>query len=280
MIPNTDLRSLAGSHYENFPVGSFLLPKHVRKPVHLIYAYARVADDIADEGNEPEAVRLEQLDRWEDQLLAAVDGREGDEFFRDLAGIILERGIPTQLFRDLLTAFRMDARSTRYKTFDDLLFYCRHSANPIGRMLLRLFGDVSEESAAFSDALCTALQLTNFWQDLSLDTKRDRLYIPMEDFSSFDCRAEELRKPVVPGSAMHRLLAFQVNRTLGLFEEGRKLRVTCPRALRLEVALTWYGGTRVLEKIAALEYNTTQIRPVLSAGDKVRIFAGALFERK
>jgi squalene synthase HpnC len=276
MTPNTDLRSLALRHYENFPVGSFLLPRSLRKPVHLIYAYARVADDIADEGSESEAVRLEQLDRWEGLFLAALDGRESDEFFHDLATIVIEREIPQQLFLDLVMAFRMDARSTRYETFDDILSYCRHSANPIGRMLLRLCGDASEGSAALSDALCTALQLTNFWQDLSLDTNRDRLYIPREDFSRFGCSAGDLRRPVTPGSGMYKLIEFEVGRTHGLFDAGKILIESCPRPLRLEVALTWHGGTRVLEKIAALGFNTTQIRPTLSIGDKWRIFVRAL----
>lgn len=263
------LSLLASEHYENFPVGSFFLPSSLRRPIHLIYAFARVADDIADEGNLPEATRIQQLDVWESSLLRAIAGENVDPFFNELAGVISHHSLTTVYFRDLITAFRMDARSTRYRTFEDLLFYCRHSANPVGRLLFELFGGVTEESLAASDALCTALQLTNFWQDLSVDTQRERFYIPMEDLERFGC--EHMQS----GPELRSLMEFQVRRTRKIFEAGRALIALTPRRLRFETALTWHGGMRILEKIEALNFNSMQRRPALSLGDKIIVFTRA-----
>jgi squalene synthase HpnC len=263
------LSSLASDHYENFPVGSFFLPARLRGPIHLIYAFARVADDIADEGNLPEAARIQQLDMRESSLLRAIAGESVDPFFNELAGVISHHALTPGHFRDLITAFRMDARSTRYRTFEDLLFYCRHSANPIGRLLLELFGGATEESFAASDALCTALQLTNFWQDISVDTQRERLYIPMEDLERFGCAHMQ------SGPELRSLVEFQVRRTRKIFEAGRALIALAPRTLRFETALTWHGGMRILEKIETLNYDSMQQRPALSLGDKFLVFARA-----
>ena len=263
------MSSLASQHYENFPVGSFFLPSSIRRPIHLIYAFARVADDIADEGNLPEAARIQQLDVWESSLLRAIAGESVDAFFNELAGVISHHSLTTVYFRDLITAFRMDARSTQYRTFEDLLFYCRHSANPIGRLLLELFGGVTEESLAASDALCTALQLTNFWQDLSVDTQRERLYIPMEDLERFGCAHMQ------SGPELRSLVEFQVRRTRDIFGTGRALIASAPRTLRFETTLTWHGGMRILEKIESQNYDSMQQRPALSLGDKFLIFARA-----
>jgi squalene synthase HpnC len=263
------LTLLASEHYENFPVGSFFLPSRLRRPIHLIYAFARVADDIADEGNLPEATRIQLLDAWESSLLRAIAGESVDPFFSELAGAVSRHALTPGHFCDLIAAFRMDARSTRYRTFGDLLIYCRHSANPIGRLLLELFGGATEDSLAASDALCTALQLTNFWQDLSVDTQRERLYIPMEDLERFGCVGLQ------SGQHLRRLVEFQVRRTREIFRTGRALIALAPRALRIEAALTWHGGMRILEKIESQNYDCMRQRPALSLGDKIFIFARA-----
>ena len=263
------LSSLASEHYENFPVGSFFLPLSLRRPIHLIYAFARVADDIADEENLPEATRIQQLDVWESSLLRAIAGESVDPFFDELAGVISHHALTPGHFRDLIMAFRMDAQSTHYWTFEDLLFYCRHSANPIGRLLLELFGGATEESLAASDALCTALQLTNFWQDISVDTQRERFYIPMEDLEIFGCAHMQ------SGPEFRSLMEFEVRRTRDIFETGRALITLAPRTLRFETALTWHGGMRILEKIEALNFDSMQQRPALTITDKVVVFVRA-----
>jgi squalene synthase HpnC len=260
---------LAQQHYENFPVGSFFLPLHLRRPIHLIYAYARVADDIADEGVLAEAERIQQLDEWELSLLHAVAGEGADPFFNELAQVISQHSLTLEYFRDLITAFRMDSRSTRYRTFQDLLLYCQYSANPIGRLLLELFRGTSELSLAASDALCTALQLANFWQDLSVDTQRERLYIPLEDLERFGCA------DMLPGPALRNLVEFQIRRTREIFSSGRSLIALAPRALRFETALTWHGGMRILEKIESQNFDSIQRRTTLTIGDKALVFIRA-----
>ncbi|MCX6138417.1 MAG: squalene synthase HpnC [Ignavibacteriales bacterium] len=266
--------AMAGKHYENFPVGSFMLPRRLRRPVHLIYAYARVADDFADEGTESEETRLQRLNEWESALLDAVAGRFSDPFFAELAGVISRYGLSISYFRDLIAAFRMDTCAQKYETYEDLLGYCRHSANPIGRLLLELFGGADVKTQEASDALCTALQLANFWQDISVDTQRERLYIPMEDLARFGCSMENVRS----GALMESVVEFEVERTIGLFDSARPLVRLAPKGLGFETALTWHGGMRILERIRILKYGTATRRPALTPADKVLLFWRAFQE--
>ncbi len=257
------LQLLAETHYENFPVASFLLPNEFRIPIRLVYAFARVADDIADEGNESKEYRLQRLSEWEGEFRGAMAGDNRSSFFQELAKTVEKYAIPPSLFYDLIAAFRMDAGGKEYYTFDDLLFYCRHSANPVGRILLHLFNCANDVTGKFSDAICTALQLTNFWQDLSIDIQRNRVYIPYEDFARFGLTADALRSNGGTDAA-RLLLKFQVERTKKLFLDGRPLLRMIDKRFALELRLTYLGGMRILEKVEHLGYDTLHHRPVLS----------------
>lgn len=269
---------LAQTHYENFPVGSFLLPREFRRPIRLVYAFARVADDLADEGEQSEQSRLKNLDLWEGELKRALTGEKGSDFFRELAGVIARYSIPPLLFSELIEAFRMDARGTTYDTFEAVKFYCRHSANPVGRILLHLFDSATEELCSYSDAICTALQLTNFWQDLSVDIKRNRVYIPLEDFERFDLTLEDLRCGAGTGR-IRPLLKFQVERTNQFFLDGMPLLRWVDKRFAFELRLTVYGGLRILKKVAAQNYDTLHQRPTLSNYDRALLFARSLLIR-
>ena len=272
------LHLLAQTHYENFPVGSFLLPREYRKPIRMIYAFARVADDLADEGDRPKESRLKDLDQWEGELKRALAGGKGGDFFRELTGVVSRYSIPPSLFSDLIEAFRMDARGTTYDTFEAVKFYCRHSANPIGRILLHLFNCAAEELCIYSDAICTALQLTNFWQDLSVDIERNRVYIPREDFERFGLTPEDLRR----GAGTDRiraLLRFQVDRTKEYFLDGMPLLRSIDKRFAFELRLTVNGGMRILKKVEAQNYDTLHERPSLSNYDRALLFARSLLIR-
>jgi squalene synthase HpnC len=272
------LHLLAQSHYENFPVGSYLLPRQIRGPIRLIYAFARVADDLADEGDETKETRLLRLNQWEWELRSAIAGGDGSSFFRELAKAISLHSVPASLFSDLIEAFRMDARGTTYDTFERVEFYCRHSANPVGRILLHLFDSATEELCRYSDAICTALQLTNFWQDLSVDIERKRVYIPREDLERFGLTLDDLRHKAGTG-AISPLLRFQVDRTRKFFDEGMPLLRLIDKRFALELRLTVNGGMRILDKIAAQNYDTLRRRPSLSAFDRVVLFVRSFLVR-
>ena len=260
------LQSLAETHYENFPVASFLLAKEFRKPIRLVYAFARVADDIADEGNKSKETRLRGLDDWEGELKEALGGKKSSPFFQELAEIIARYSIPPSLFFNLIEAFRLDAGGKEYPTFGDLLFYCSHSANPVGRILLHIFKCVDNETCRLSDAICTALQLTNFWQDLSVDIKRNRVYIPRDDFERFGVTAADLEQGRGT-DAVRRLLKFQVERTKGFFLDGRPLLRSIDKRFAFELRLTYYGGMSILGKVESLDGKILDYRPVLTKFD-------------
>lgn len=258
---------LAFSHYENFPVASRFIPRDKRKHVAAVYAFARIADDFADEpGLTPEG-RLQKLQEWEDLLSSSLEGGAAHPVFTALGDTARRFDIPQTLFRSLLTAFRSDVTVRRYESFDNVLAYCRNSANPIGRLVLLLFGYKDERMAGWSDKICTALQLTNFWQDLSIDIEKERIYIPLEDLRKFNVEAQDiLQKRFSP--AFRDLMEFEVKRTLSMFEEGKPLLTNVGKDLALEMKLTWLGGTRILEKIQRLDYAVLHRRPALSFVDK------------
>ncbi len=264
----TELINLAKTHYENFPVGSFLIPSRYRKPIHLIYTFARVADDIADEGNAPESVRLQKLDEWENLLSEAVAGKSSDRFFRELADAIQQWNLSVQLLSDLLIAFRMDVLATRYKTFDDVLKYCSYSANPIGRLLLHIFNSASNENVELSDSICTALQLANFWQDISVDIHKNRFYICTDEAEKFSVSEEDFRLQRKKEECL-KLLQFQIERTRALFEQGKPLVHLVNKNFQFELKMIWQGGVRILEKTILLGESVLYTRPRLSVVDKV-----------
>lgn len=273
---NHPFEKLAQQHYENFPVGSFFIPKRYRRPIHLIYAFSRVADDIADEGNMLPETRRASLDAWERSLEKALSGETEDDFFTQLAAVIREFELSPQLFRDLLIAFRKDASNPRYESFDELLEYCRYSADPIGRLLLQIFKCSNESTEKYSDRICSALQCANFWQDISVDTGRNRFYIPRAELTAFGLSEHDVTS--ASGQAAFReMMKHLVIRTETMLNEGKPLLDLTPKELRFEMRLIWYGGQTILRKIKDMQYDTRTVRPALTLSDKAAIFFKALF---
>jgi hydroxysqualene synthase len=270
---------LARSHYENFPVASFFLPREKRPFLWSIYAFARTADDFADEGTLAPGERLRRLDLWQAQLDACAAGRPEGAVFIALADTIRRTGIPPVLLADLLTAFRMDVTTRSHERFADLLNYCRYSANPVGRLVLHVFNDASERNLVLSDAICTALQLTNFWQDVGVDRGKGRLYLPLEDCRRFGYNAALSGEPCAD-EAFRALLQHLVERTRAMFRDGRPLLREALPELRFELALTWHGGMRILDTIERQHYDVLGRRPALRAADKVAVVINALRERR
>jgi hydroxysqualene synthase len=240
-----------------------------------IYAFARIADDYADEGVSPAKVRLEKLEEWERQLHGCYEGEANHPVFVALAETVRRCHIPQQLLVDLLTAFKMDVVQNRFGTFHDLLHYCRHSANPIGRLVLHIFDNATQRMTGLSDDICTALQLANFWQDVALDWQKGRLYLPLEDIDRFGYTERDLEYRIVD-DRFRKLMVFEVGRTRKLFEKGRPLLVEASRELRTELNLTWRGGMRILKKIERLEFDVLHRRPTLSAWDKAAILGASI----
>lgn len=270
---------LARKHYENFPVASFLIPREKRKHVAAIYAFARIADDYADEPGLAPDERLMKLGGWQHQLEEAYTGKASHPVFIALGRTAEEFHIPQHLFTSLLKAFVSDVTVRRYETFGDVLAYCRNSANPVGRLVLLLFGYSDDESAVWSDQICSALQLTNFWQDLSIDIQKDRLYLPLEDLKSFGVRADDLLERRESG-AFRNLMEFQVRRTKEMFAAGRPLLGRVGRDFGIELKLTWLGGMRILDKIARSNFSVLNRRPALSPADKALLLVRAVMQTR
>jgi squalene synthase HpnC len=269
---------IARAHYENFPVASLFLPANLRPYVAAVYAFARTADDFADEGELTDAERLHALDDWQKKLDACYEGRADHPIFIALQEVIHQKKIPKQLLSDLLTAFIMDVTVHRYRTFEDLLEYCRHSANPVGRLVLYLFDDASERTFELSDNICTALQLANFWQDVGLDVGKGRIYIPLEDMERFGYTESGLDQRVA-SAEFKALMKYEVERTKELFEKGRPLLALARRELRFELTLTWNGGMTILRKIENAAYDVFARRPRLNLLDKLSLFGRSVFYR-
>lgn len=272
-------RHLTEAHYENFPVGSVLIPSHLRKHVYSIYAFARTADDFADEGYETsglsEAQRLAALNDWRQKLERCYAGEADHPIFIALAATVRELNLPQKLFTDLLSAFKQDVTKRRYADFDEVSDYCTRSANPVGRLILLLFGYRDENLHQLSDRICTALQLANFWQDVAVDIQKDRVYLPLDELARFGVGVDELRENRF-SERYAALLKFQVDRTWELFHSGRPLPEAVSGRLKYELRLTWFGGTRILQKIEELGYDTLNQRPVISAFDKLRLLVRTL----
>jgi squalene synthase HpnC len=246
------------AHYENFPVG-MMVPKARRPYVHALYAYARAADDFADEPMY-EGMRTEKLDQWESRLHAAYEGRAEDPIFIALAETIRALDIPKPLLLDLLSAFRQDTVETRYDTWDELLDYCRRSANPVGRLVLLIFDYRDPELALLSDDICTGLQLANHWQDLAIDLGRGRIYAPRELRDRHGVKEWDLNAARV-GPEFVALMQDLIGRTRALFRAGRPLADRVGRDLRFEMRLTWLGGSTILDGIERAGYDVFRRRP-------------------
>ena len=283
---------LARTHYENFTVGSILIPKSMRRHVYAIYSYCRWVDDLGDEAFSylstaassagwqasvgPESLderkgKLDLLDRWQEELENCYSGKPIHPALVALQDTVRTLDIPREPFLKLIEANRMEQRSNRYPTYDDLLYYCDHSANPVGHLFLYLFGYRDEERQRLSDATCTGLQLANFWQDVARDYRLGRIYIPEEDMQRFGYTEEELAGGVANDN-FRGLMAFEVARTRDLFKEGTELVDTLDGRLRLDVALFTAGGMEVLRAIEDLGYDVLSRRPVLSRARKAWLF--------
>ena len=258
---------MSNSHYENFPVASPLLPPNLRAPVRVIYAFARSADDLADEGDAAPEERLtalhaykEELDRIEQQF------RPQTELFQNLAAVINAHGIPLQPLRDLISAFQQDVVQTRYTSVEELLDYCSRSANPVGRIMLHLFGEGSAQSHQKSDAICSALQLINFWQDIAIDWQKSRIYLPQETMKQWGVTEEQIATGRVDAQ-WRGLMRMEVERARKLMLSGAPLARRMPGRFGWELRLIVLGGLRILEKIEVVDYDVFKQRPKLNKAD-------------
>ena len=269
----------AREHYENFPVASRLLPQQIRPHVAAVYAFARHADDIADEGEWLPSQRLARLDAWGQRLediardsSAAVLDRENDEnlIFIALADTIRRFELPVSLLEDLLSAFRQDITVSRYLYWDDLLDYSRRSANPVGRLVLRISGHREQEFDEASDFICTALQMTNFLQDLDVDWRRGRVYVPADLYESCGASVDQLEAAAL-SSYWKSAVKEMADRTRRLFDKGRQLCDAVPGRLGLELRMTWLGGCRILDRLDETGYDPRTERPSLGLSDSLPI---------
>ena len=258
---------MAINHYENFPVASVLLPARLRRPVELIYAFARQADDFADEGDSPASVRLANLAGFARQL-DLIENREtpSSALFTDLASIIREFELPIDPFRDLLSAFSQDVVKTRYAGFGEVMDYCRRSANPVGRLMLHLYRATEPRSLALSDNICTSLQLINFWQDVEIDYRKNRIYLPADEMAEYAVTESQIANRNAAAN-WRDLMLFQIDRTRRMLLAGAPLGRTLPGRIGLEVRMIVMGGNRILEKLQASGGDVFRERPALRAFD-------------
>jgi squalene synthase HpnC len=280
---------IARQHYENFPVASLLLPAAMRPHVAAIYAFARAADDFADEGDRTPHERLALLDDWGRRLSETVGGApvvrpglelrvpspESDAVFLALGHTIRACSLPAGLFEDLLSAFRQDVVTNRYATWAEVMDYCRRSANPVGRLVLRVAGHADDQLDRASDAVCTALQLTNFWQDLEGDWQKGRLYVPRDECERFGARESDLDARVM-SAAWREALSEMAARTRRLFAEGRAVCDGLSGRLRYELRLTWLGGVRILDRLEQAGFDVFTARPALGSADVPALLWGAV----
>jgi squalene synthase HpnC len=262
-------RRLAGSHYENFTVASRLLPRRLRQHFSNVYAYSRWADDLADESRNPEE-SLALLDWWEAELRACYGGRTDHPVFIALEETIRQFEIPIDPFVDLLVAFRQDQRVTRYETDEQLLEYCRYSANPVGRLVLYLGGCHDAERAQLADSICTGLQLANFWQDVAEDWDRGRIYLPKARRRRFGYEEAMFARREY-NEAFRQLMAAEVSEAEGWLRRGLPLVELVPSWMRLQVALYVQGGLAILDAIRRQNYDVWSRRPVVSTLEKIRL---------
>jgi squalene synthase HpnC len=268
---------LARSHYENFFVASWFLPKRLRQHFFNVYAYCRISDDLGDETGD-RAASLLLLDEWEAELNACYDGSPRHPVFVALAGTVRQFDIPKQTFADLLTAFRQDQTIIRYETFDDVLGYCHYSANPVGRLVLYLCGYRDPERQQLSDFTCTALQLANFWQDVSADYDKGRIYLPLEDLSRFRVSENDIsgKRNTM---AFRELMDFEVARAREWFDRGLPLIGKVRRELAIDLDLFSRGGLEILRAIEHQDYAVLGNRPAISKTRKLALVARAALSK-
>jgi squalene synthase HpnC len=270
-------RRLARTHYENFSVASWFLPHRLRQDFFNVYAYCRISDDLGDEVGDANA-SLQLLDQWEAELDACYAGNPRHPVFAALAETVRKCEIPKQTFIDLLTAFRQDQRIFRYPTFEDVLGYCRYSANPVGHLVLYVCGYHDAERQALSDFTCTALQLANFWQDVSVDYSKGRIYLPLEDLRGFGVTEEDIAAQRNT-SAFCDMMRFEVKRARDWFHRGLPLIDNVDRELAIDIELFSRGGQEILNAIEAQGYNVLGRRPAISKSRKLALVAGVAWRK-
>jgi squalene synthase HpnC len=264
-------------HYENFPVASVLLPRRLRQPVEVIYAFARTADDFADEGNAPPEERLRCLAQYQHQLdLIDANMNPTMPLFVDLSHVIRKYGLPIELFRDLLSAFSQDVVKNRYADFAEVMDYCRRSANPVGRLLLHLFNETSDTHFAYSDNICSSLQLINFLQDVESDYGRNRIYFPLDEMQQFNIAEAQIANSD-PAGNWTPFMHSQINRTREILMTGAPLGKYLKGRTGLEIRTIVCGGRRILDKLDAIDGNVFQRRPVLSPLDWIYMLYRSVF---
>ncbi len=254
-------------HYENFPVASLLLPARLREPVKAIYVFARSADDIADEGTLADRERLAELDRYRAELDAIEAGRSSqDPVFLRLRPVVEEFGLPLQLFRDLLDAFSQDVVKKRYANFGELMAYCRRSADPVGRLLLHLYGIGDAKSQSLSDGVCSSLQLINHWQDIAIDWQKGRVYLPQDELARFGIAESQIAEGRWD-AAWAAMMDFQIDRARAMMAAASPLVHVLPGRIGLELRLIVASGFRVLDKLQRVRGDVFRRRPVISKRD-------------
>jgi squalene synthase HpnC len=266
-------RRLARSHYENFSVASWFLPQRLRQHFFNVYAYCRISDDLGDEVGDT-AASLQLLNQWESELNACYDGSPRHPVFVALADTVSRFEIPKHEFSDLLAAFRQDQTVTRYQTFHDLLGYCRNSANPVGHLVLYLCGYSDRERQVLSDYTCTALQLANFWQDVSVDFVKGRIYLPLEDLRRFGVSEDQIRNSANTPSFCE-MMKFEVGRAREWFAQGMPLARKVNRELAIDIELFSRGGMEILNAIERQGYAVLGRRPAISKARKLALVARA-----
>lgn len=268
---------LATHHYENFQVVSFLLPKHLHQDFYNVYSFCRWADDLGDElGSVPESLRL--LSWWRGELAAMFAGETRHPVFVALQGTVAHRQLPMELFADLIQAFEQDQTVTRYNSFDDVFHYCRYSANPVGRLVLGLCGYHDEARRQLSDATCTALQLANFWQDVTVDLLKDRVYLPLDLLAKHNYTVDELFAKRFD-QRFRAVMQEAVEVAHGLFLKGLPLADQVDKRLAIDLDLFSRGGMRVLEKIRQQDFDVLRGRPSISKTERVGLLLATLTRR-
>ena len=270
--------SFTRNHYENFPVISFILPNEFKKHIAIIYWFARTADDLADEGNFNPEERIKKLDEFRLRLESLIKGNCTSHLEHCLLNTINEKKLTSQYFFDLLFAFKQDVTKSRYENFDEVINYCKHSANPVGRLILELFGYRDEKLNVQSDKICSALQITNFLQDTLIDFNKGRIYLPQDELKRFgvDEKMFELKENNLN---LKRLIEFNVERAQKMFNEGKELLHSLNGGLKIEISWTVNGGERILNKIRKNDFNVLNRRPTLNKYDFASILLKSLILR-
>lgn len=276
-VINSDLEKIyqrflttARTHYENFPVISLFTEPKKRKYIAAFYTFARMADDIADEGENTDDEKLILLDKFESELSAALNNDFKNEFWLAITDTIHSNNLSEKYFYDLIKAFRQDLLMKRYNTFEDVLNYCVHSANPVGRIILEFYNIRDEKAKIFSDKICTALQLINFWQDVSIDVRKNRIYIPLNDIKTFDTTEKNILD-LHFGFNEKKLIQYEVEKTREMMLEGRGLLSYLRGRLYFQIKWTISGGIGILNKIEQQNYNVFDRRPKLTKFDFLKL---------